>query len=179
MNFISVLEQKHLSFLLLLLLVVLLLTNQNQHLINLQGRRFDSTLKKIHSHLLLWEKPRTQELSDLIQDRLRRLQNPPDCSRANKILCRLSRDRCGFGCELHHAVFCLMMAYGTNRTLIYKTEGFRYSKDGFNGIFKQLSNNCNECPEATHNYWPGKKGDQVLELRNFRDTRPRLDLRNA
>ena len=82
--------------------------------------------------------------------------------------------RCGFGCELHHAVFCLMMAYGTNRTLIYKTEGFGYSKDGFNGVFKQLSNNCNEWPEATHNFWPGKKGDQVLELRNFRDTRPRL-----
>ena len=148
MYFINVREQKHRSFLLLLLLLVLLLANQNQHLINLQDRRFDSTLKKIKSHLLLLEKPRTQELSDLIQDRLRHLQNPPDCSRANKILCRLSRDRCGFGCELHHAVFCLMMAYGTNRTLIYKTEGFRYSKDGFNGIFKQLSNNCTGLPGA-------------------------------
>ena len=94
MYFINVPKQKHLSFLLLLLLVVLLLANQNQHLINLQGRRFDSTLRKIKSHLLLLEKPRTQELSDLIQDRLRHLQNPPDCSRANKILCRLSRDRC-------------------------------------------------------------------------------------
>ena len=167
MYFINVLEQKHLSFLLLLLLVLLLLANQNQHLINLQGRRFDSTLKKIQSHLLLWEKPRTQELSDLIQDRLRRLQNPPDCSRANKILCRLSRDRCGFGCELHHAVFCLMMAYGTNRTLIYKTEGFGYSKDGFNGVFKQLSNNCNEWPEATHNFWPGKKGGPTFCVINF------------
>ena len=65
----------------------------------------------------------------MIHHRLKKLQNPANCSNAKKIVSKLSESRYGFACELHHAVFCLIMAYGTNRTLIYKTDGFNYRQD--------------------------------------------------
>ena len=65
----------------------------------------------------------------MIHHRLKKLQNPANCSKVKKIVCKLSEIRYGFACQLHHAAFCLIMAYGTNRTLIYKTDGFNYRQD--------------------------------------------------
>ena len=33
---------------------------------------------------------------------------------------------CGYGCQLHHAVYCLIMAYGTGRTLVLRSKGWRW-----------------------------------------------------
>ncbi|XP_037048449.1 alpha-(1,6)-fucosyltransferase-like [Bradysia coprophila] len=63
-----------------------------------------------------WRLKEAAELSDLMQRRLHHLQNPEDCGKARKLMCPLEVD-CGYGCELHHVVYCLIMAYATERTL--------------------------------------------------------------
>ena len=57
-----------------------------------------------------------------MQRRLHHLQNPKDCSSARKLVCSLSK-ACGFGCQMHHAMYCFIVAYGTERTLILQSGG--------------------------------------------------------
>jgi len=66
-----------------------------------------------------WRLQEARELESLVQKRLTSLQNPPNCASARKLLCNLNKG-CGYGCQLHHAVYCFIVAYGTERTLILK-----------------------------------------------------------
>ena len=45
-----------------------------------------------------WRKKEAKDLSDLVQARIRALQNPEDCDSAKKLLCSLNKG-CGFGCQ--------------------------------------------------------------------------------
>ena len=133
------------------------------------------TMNKSHHHhsdrkWIKSTKIKQIELSKLVEQRLMRLQNPIDCRKAQKILCQLTHDGCGFACQIHHAAFCLIMAYGTNRTLIYKTEGMNYVKSGFDGIFMPLSKNCTDWVSEPHYLWPARKEDQIVKLGVYRDT---------
>ena len=96
-----------------------------------------------------WRAAESRALSDLVQKRLRALQNPEDCSKAKKLVCKLNKG-CGYGCQIHHAVYCFIVAYGTERTLILKSKGWRYNKGGFEEIFMPLSETCND-PKASTN----------------------------
>ncbi|CAL8077238.1 unnamed protein product [Calicophoron daubneyi] len=58
-----------------------------------------------------------ERLSDVVQTRIKLLQNPSDCTRANILVARTSC-LCGYGCQMHYYMFCLNMAYATGRTLI-------------------------------------------------------------
>ncbi len=49
-----------------------------------------------------WRRAEHERLTDLVQRRLHHLQNPPDCSKARKLVCDIRH--CGFGCQLHHLV---------------------------------------------------------------------------
>jgi glycoprotein 6-alpha-L-fucosyltransferase len=69
-------------------------------------------------------------LSSLVQKRIEALQNPPNCSDARKLVCDLNK-WCGYGCEMHHVVYCFLVAYGTERTLILKSQGWQYNEKGF------------------------------------------------
>ena len=97
-----------------------------------------------------WRASESRALSDLVQKRLRALQNPEDCSKAKKLVCKLNKG-CGYGCQIHHAVYCFIVAYGTERTLILKSKGWRYNKGGFEEIFMPLSETCND-PKASRNH---------------------------
>ena len=44
-------------------------------------------------------------------------QNPADCSKAKKIVCHINKG-CGYGCQLHHLIYCFNIAYGLGRTFI-------------------------------------------------------------
>ena len=74
---------------------------------------------------------------------------------------------CGFGCQMHHLVYCFIMAYGTERTLILISEGWSYHKGGFEEVFEPLSDTCllsNE-DRILMKDWPGDSEDTlVLEL---------------
>ncbi|XP_065344021.1 alpha-(1,6)-fucosyltransferase isoform X2 [Cloeon dipterum] len=110
-----------------------------------------------------WRIKESQDLSDLLQKRLHDLQNPKDCSSARKLVCNLNKG-CGYGCQIHHAVYCFIVAYGTKRTMILKSKGWRYHKAGFEEIFLPISETCTSSDGATHSHWPGKPETQVVDL---------------
>ena len=58
-----------------------------------------------------WRQTEARDLSNLVQARLKHLQNPEDCSTARKLVCNLNKG-CGYGCQIHHAIYCFLVAYG-------------------------------------------------------------------
>ena len=63
---------------------------------------------------------------------------------------------CGYGCQIHHVVYCFIVAYGTKRTLILKSRGWRYNKNGWEDVFRPLSDSCTSPTGNTHSHWPGE-----------------------
>ncbi|KAJ8938216.1 hypothetical protein NQ314_011575 [Rhamnusium bicolor] len=110
-----------------------------------------------------WREKESNDLSNLVQERFKYLQNPENCNTAKKLVCSLNKG-CGYGCQLHHAVYCFMVAYGKKRTLIMKSKGWRYHKAGWEEIFKPISDTCtNPSGESVAN-WPGNQDTQVINL---------------
>lgn len=83
------------------------------------------------------------------------LQNPPDCSKASKLVCNINKG-CGYGCQLHHVVYCFMIAYGTQRTLILESHNWRYAPGGWETVFLPISNTCTDRSGATAGHWSGR-----------------------
>lgn len=83
------------------------------------------------------------------------LQNPPDCSKARKLVCNINKG-CGYGCQLHHVVYCFMIAYGTQRTLILESHNWRYAPAGWETVFLPVSNTCTDRSGATTGHWSGR-----------------------
>lgn len=110
-----------------------------------------------------WRQKESVDLSDLVQRRLHHLQNPADCSKAKKLVCKLNKG-CGYGCQLHHAVYCFIVAYATERTLILKSKGWRYHKGGWEEVFQPVSDSCVDIGAARANNWPGRPESQVVVL---------------
>jgi glycoprotein 6-alpha-L-fucosyltransferase len=104
-----------------------------------------------------------QSLSNLVQKRLHYLQNPADCNKARKLVCKINKG-CGYGCQLHHLVYCAIMAYSTERTLIIKSKGWRYHKGGWEEIFLPVSETCLDSSGASSDSWPSKSG-QVITIK--------------
>ncbi|VVC25206.1 Hypothetical protein CINCED_3A022785 [Cinara cedri] len=141
------------------------------------GEHYRSLLKDIanlaevdgHSS---WRIQENKDLSNLIQERLKHLQNPSDCSKARKLVCDLNKG-CGYGCQLHHVVYCFIVAYATERTLILRSKGWRYSKGGWQDVFLPLSDTCLLPNGETTNRWPGHKNTQVITLPIIDSINPR------
>lgn len=57
-----------------------------------------------------------------------------------------------------------MVAYGTERTLILKSKGWRYHKAGWEEIFMPVSETCTTPNGASISNWPGDDETQVLNL---------------
>ncbi|XP_024147470.1 alpha-(1,6)-fucosyltransferase [Oryzias melastigma] len=113
-----------------------------------------------------WRTKEAKDLSDLVQNRITYLQNPPDCSKARKLVCNINKG-CGYGCQLHHVVYCFMIAYGTQRTLILESHNWRYAPGGWETVFLPVSNTCMDRAGASTGHWSGEAHDkdvQVVEL---------------
>uniref|UniRef100_A0A3B5AJZ9 Alpha-(1,6)-fucosyltransferase n=1 Tax=Stegastes partitus TaxID=144197 RepID=A0A3B5AJZ9_9TELE len=113
-----------------------------------------------------WRMKEAKDLSDLVQNRITYLQNPPDCSKARKLVCNINKG-CGYGCQLHHVVYCFMIAYGTQRTLILESHNWRYAPGGWETVFLPVSNTCTDRSGASTGHWSGEAHDkdvQVVEL---------------
>jgi glycoprotein 6-alpha-L-fucosyltransferase len=63
-------------------------------------------------------KIQAEDLSRTVQKRLMALQNPTNCESARKLICNLNI-HCGYGCQTHLAIYCLIVAYQSNRTLMF------------------------------------------------------------
>ena len=88
-----------------------------------------------------WREEEAKALSDLVQARLHAVQNPEDCKNAKKLVCNLNKG-CGYGCQIHHAIYCFIVSYGTERMLVLKSKGWRYNKNGFEDFFLPVSDKC-------------------------------------
>lgn len=100
-----------------------------------------------------WKKEEFNKLKDKVQNAIHKLQNPINCETAKKLVCQLNKG-CGFGCQIHHVIYCLNTALATNRTLILETKLWRYAPkiqlaklklgvtDGWQLVFEKLSENC-------------------------------------
>lgn len=108
-----------------------------------------------------WRSVELKSLSDLVQKRLHYIQHPSDCNSARKLVCRLNKG-CGYGCQIHHVVYCFIMAYATERTLILKSESWRYNRAGWEQVFRPLSDSCRSAEGSTHGNWPANDDIQVL-----------------
>ncbi|KAL5009035.1 hypothetical protein ScPMuIL_014616 [Solemya velum] len=124
-----------------------------------------------------WREKEGIALTELVQKRLRYLQNPQDCSKALKVVCNLHKG-CGYGCQLHHVTYCLMVAYATGRTLILDSVGWRYAKDGWETVFRPLSNTCTDKSGTSSHHWGVDSvinNVQVVELPIIESLHPRPD----
>ncbi|KAI5711509.1 hypothetical protein M8J76_015148 [Diaphorina citri] len=105
-----------------------------------------------------------RRLGELVQARLRHIQNPRDCKTARKVSCQINW-ACGFGCQLHHVTYCLIIAYATNRTLVLDSTGWNYHSGGWEEMFEPLSQTCRTATEGSVIYWPDHKPDkQIIKL---------------
>ena len=82
-----------------------------------------------------------KEFSDIVQKRLYKLQHPSNCETARKLVCTLNKG-CGYGCQMHHVLYCFIVAYATKRVLIIDSSGWRYSSRGWNAYFQPVSSSC-------------------------------------
>ncbi|XP_051510281.1 alpha-(1,6)-fucosyltransferase-like isoform X1 [Myxocyprinus asiaticus] len=113
-----------------------------------------------------WREKEARDLSSLLQNRISYLQNPQDCSKARKLVCNINKG-CGYGCQLHHVVYCFMIAYGTQRVLILESHNWRYASNGWETVFRPVSDTCTDRSGATTGHWSGEAHDrdvQVVEL---------------
>lgn len=102
-------------------------------------------------------------------------QNPSDCSKAKKLICNLNKN-CGFGCQIHHVVYCMAIAYGTRRTMILNSQNWTYSNLGWESVFRPVSDNCNETGGTRAELWRGELEMQdvpVVQLPIVDDLHPR------
>jgi glycoprotein 6-alpha-L-fucosyltransferase len=88
-----------------------------------------------------WRADEAKSLAELVQQRLLQLQNPSDCKSARKAICSLDKP-CGLGCQLHHVLYCFIVAYYTNRTMILMPGNWQYNENGYTAYFKPLSDSC-------------------------------------
>lgn len=75
-----------------------------------------------------------------VKRRFNILQNPQDCENTNFLYCNINKG-CGFGCQIHHVAFCFSIAYGSNRTMVLDSKGWRYHSKGFEGNFSYFLKN--------------------------------------
>lgn len=102
-------------------------------------------------------------LSKLIQQRLQYIQNPTDCKTARKVACNFD-EACGYGCQVHHVVFCLIIAYATERTLVLAKGNGIYHGHSWDQVFLPLSGTCNNTDGESHADWPETVPVQVLHV---------------
>ncbi|KAM9554011.1 alpha-(1,6)-fucosyltransferase-like isoform 1-T2 [Salvelinus alpinus] len=125
-----------------------------------------------------WRVKEARDLSNLVQNRITYLQNPQDCSKARKLVCNINKG-CGYGCQLHHVVYCFMIAYGTQRTLILESHNWRYATGGWETVFHPVSNSCTDRTGVSTGHWSGRHGEthdkdiQVVELPIVDSLQPR------
>ncbi|XP_022644027.1 alpha-(1,6)-fucosyltransferase-like isoform X1 [Varroa jacobsoni] len=119
-----------------------------------------------------WRRGEAQALHTAVMDRIRTLQNPADCFSAKKLICTLNKG-CGYGCQLHHATYCLVMSISMKRTLILKSKGWRYNPRGFEDVFQPLSNSCLVETGGNIEKYPGSEDTINVELPIIDSINPR------
>ncbi|KAK7482716.1 hypothetical protein BaRGS_00026014, partial [Batillaria attramentaria] len=85
----------------------------------------------------------SRRLGDLVQRRLDYLQNPANCDDAKLLVCDLAQQS-GFGSQLHHLLYCQIVAYATRRTMVIKKIRIRYGNDSWEDMIQPPSRTCTD-----------------------------------
>ena len=89
-----------------------------------------------------WRQHEVEALTSQVQSTISRLQNPPDCIKAKKLVCNMNQLVCGLGCLLSHMTYCLITALATERVLIIGDEPWFYSNITIKKLFSPVSSTC-------------------------------------
>lgn len=112
--------------------------------------------------LSTWRQDVSRQLTKKVQTKIEKLQNPRDCATAKKIICDLNK-ACGFGCQMHHVLYCFVTSYATERTLVIESAHWRYNPKGYEAYFKPVSETCVKTnPKAIT--WGGKLNSAPCSL---------------
>ncbi|KAK4887719.1 hypothetical protein RN001_003990 [Aquatica leii] len=120
----------------------------------------------------IWRQKESADLSNIVQKRLQYLQHPADCKNAKKIVSTISYF-CGFGCQMHHLVHAMILAYGLERTLILESTDWPYHQGGWNKVFMPVSNSCTTVDDAITVNWPGNDNATAIRIPPYADIIPR------
>ena len=94
--------------------------------------------------LSAWRQQEARDLTQTVQSAITRLQTPASCSQARKLVCHLSYAKCGFGCLIHHAAYCLVTALATGRVLVISDQPWYYSDIAIKRLLRPLSTACTD-----------------------------------
>ena len=114
-----------------------------------------------------WRRTELKRLSGYIQRKIKEMQNPDKekCSKSKKLVCQLNKG-CGFGCQLHHVVYCFVVAIATNRVLILNDENWQYAiykprGSAWISVFQPVSETCRDDEGSTRGFWGSDNQDTV------------------
>lgn len=103
-----------------------------------------------------WRLQRSKELSAKVQKSFHDLQNPSDCSKAKTLICDLNKS-CGFGCQMHHVMYCFIESFFQNRTMILESHDWRYdSTGGYEAYFLPVTETCARESHSDAVSWNGR-----------------------
>ena len=140
-------------------------------------------LKTIESRDTEWRQKQLNLLGEKVTRVIEKLQNPTSCSAAKKLVCQLNKG-CGFGCQIHHVVYCLVVGLAENRTVILNARNWRYTDQehkksktsGWNLVFKPLSKTCLDEGSGPRSPWrSASDSSQIIDLPIIDSMRPRPD----
>lgn len=120
-------------------------------------------LSTTSSYIGDWRYERSRILAKKVQEKFTKLQNPTDCKNSKKIVCDLNK-ACGFGCQMHHVMYCFITSYFTGRTMILESNQWRYNPDGYEAYFKPVSDTCKTSNEKTVN-WNDANTENIKSIR--------------
>lgn len=110
----------------------------------------------------------SKNLSRKIQEKFKELQNPPDCKKAKKLVCDLNK-ACGYGCQIHHVMYCFIVAYFSDRTMILHSNNWRYNSHGYKAYFLPVSDTCEDVSSDSIVDWNNAvKSSNIEEEENIR-----------
>ncbi|KAK3604699.1 hypothetical protein CHS0354_008259 [Potamilus streckersoni] len=104
-----------------------------------------------------WRLKESLELGEIIQKRLNSLQHPKNCQKAKLFVCEM-KNNCGFGCQLHHVVYCMITGYANNRTVVIPATHWQYAPSGWESVFQPISAPCLQA----NGVFPERDGHNIL-----------------
>ncbi|XP_002170367.3 alpha-(1,6)-fucosyltransferase isoform X1 [Hydra vulgaris] len=118
-----------------------------------------------------YKKNLANNLSNKIQNRIFKLQHPSSCYNAKKLVLNLNKP-CGYGCQMHHLIYGMIVAYATKRILVISDTNI--GSDTNLNLYYQKLTNCSLSSKQIIAHWGENiKNKKVVSLPPVEFIRPR------
>ncbi|KAK4887717.1 hypothetical protein RN001_003988 [Aquatica leii] len=118
-----------------------------------------------------WRNKESADLSNIVQP-FAKSSKLHECQK-NSMPNKLCKYRCGLGCQMHHLIHSMILAYGLERTLILESTNWQYHESGWDKVFLPLSSSCTTIGNVPTVNWPGSNVSRVIRLRPTKRVTPR------